>query len=88
MKYVKSPRIVTSMFLRDGLTVVNLIVASPFFNSIDDPVSGIVYTHLKISGHGRCLWHKMYMTKWMELLTTFLIYCNFIIVYTYQREET
>lgn len=48
MKYVKSPRIVTSMFLTDGLTVVNLIAVSPFFNSIDAPVSGIVYTHSKI----------------------------------------
>jgi hypothetical protein len=34
MKHMKSPRIVTSMFLIDALTVVNLISASPFFYHI------------------------------------------------------
>jgi hypothetical protein len=34
MRHMKSPRIVTSMFLIDALTVVNLISASPFFYHI------------------------------------------------------
>jgi hypothetical protein len=48
MKHMKSPRIVTSMFLIDDLTVVNLISASPFFNSTDDAMGGIVYIYSKI----------------------------------------
>ena len=45
MKLMKSPKIVTNMFLVDGLIVVNLISASPFFNITDDQVRGNVYIY-------------------------------------------
>jgi hypothetical protein len=47
MKHRKSPGIVTSMFLDNGLAFVGLISISPFFNSADDPGSDIVYIFYK-----------------------------------------
>ena len=60
MKHMKNPRIVTSMFLIDCLTVVNLISASPFFNIRDDQGSGIVYIYCK---NNLILGKKQYMKE-------------------------